>query len=206
MISLLSRRLLRVFSSTTVQKYEFLRCSAFFIFQLSYMYMTSGKTIDLIIWTSVSKVISFLFNTLSQFVKTFLPRSSLLISWLQSPSAMSLEPKKRKSVIASTLALSICREVLALDVMILVVVVLILHFKKAFSLSSFTLNKRLYSSSSLSAIRVVSSIYMRLLIFPPAIFSPACNSSSLAFHMMCSAYKLNKQGDNYSHVKPLSQS
>ena len=115
---------------------------------------------------------------------------------------MIIEPKKRKSVIASTLSLSICHEVTALDAMILVVVVLILHFKKAFSLSSFTLNKRLYSSSSFSAIRVVSSIYMRLLIFPPAILSPACNSSSLAFHMMCSAYKLNKQGDNYSHVNP----
>ena len=70
-----------------------------------------------------------------------------------------------------------------------------MNFKPAFSLSSFTL-KRLFSSSSLSAIRVVSSAYLRLLIFLPAILIPACDSSSLAFHVMYSAYKLSKQGDN----------
>ena len=64
------------------------------------------------------------------------------------------------------------------------------------SLFSFTLIKRLFNSSSLSAIRVVSSAYLRLLVFLLAILIPACNSSSLAFCMMCSAYKLNKQGDN----------
>ena len=69
-----------------------------------------------------------------------------------------------------------------------------LRFKPAFSLSSFTLVKRLLSSSSLSAIRVVSSAYLRLLIFLPAILIPVCASSSLAFHMMYSAKKLNKQG------------
>ena len=67
---------------------------------------------------------------------------------------------------------------------------------ETFSLSFFTLIKRLFSSSSLSAIRVMSSAYLRLLIFLPAILNPACASSSLAFHMMYSAYKLNKQGDN----------
>ena len=71
-----------------------------------------------------------------------------------------------------------------------------LSFKPAFSLSSFTFIKRLFSSSSLSAIRVVSSAYMRLLIFLLAILIPACASSSPAFHMMYSAYKLNNQGDN----------
>ena len=71
-----------------------------------------------------------------------------------------------------------------------------LSFKPAFSLSSFTFIKRLFSSSSLSAIRVVSSAYLRLLIFPLAILIPACASSSSAFHMMYSAYKVNKQGDN----------
>ena len=70
-----------------------------------------------------------------------------------------------------------------------------LRFKPAFSLSSFTFFKRLFSSSLLSAIRVVSSAYLRLLIFFPAILIPAYASSSLAFHMMYSAYKLNKQGD-----------
>ena len=69
-------------------------------------------------------------------------------------------------------------------------------FRPAFSLSSFTLIKRLFSSSSLSAIRGVSYAYLRLLIFPPAILIPACDSSSPAFHMMYSAYKLNKQSDN----------
>ena len=71
-----------------------------------------------------------------------------------------------------------------------------LSFKPAFSLSSFTLIKSLFSSSSLSAIRMVSSAYLQLLIFLPAILIPACESSSLEFHMMYSAYKLNKQGDN----------
>ena len=73
---------------------------------------------------------------------------------------------------------------------------LILNFKPAFSLSSFTFVKRLFSSSSLSVIWVVFSVYMRLLIFLSTILIPACASSSLAFHMMYSAYKLNNQGDN----------
>ena len=71
-----------------------------------------------------------------------------------------------------------------------------LSFKPAFSLSSFTFIKRLFSFSSLSAIRVVSSAYLRLLIFLPAILIPACASSSLAFHMIYTANKLNKQGDS----------
>ena len=79
------------------------------------------------------------------------------------------------------------------DAMILVL--WMLSFKPAFSLSSFTFSKRLFSSS-LSAIRVVSSAYLRLLVFLPGILIPACASSSLAFHMMYFAYKLNKQDDN----------
>ena len=71
-----------------------------------------------------------------------------------------------------------------------------LSFKPAFSLSSFTFIKKLFSSSSLSAIRVVSSAYLRFSIFFLAILIPACALSSLAFYMMCSAYKLNKQDDN----------
>ena len=80
------------------------------------------------------------------------------------------------------------------DAMILVF--WMLSFKPTFSLSSFTFIKRLFSSSSLSAVRVVSSAYLRLLIFLLAILISACASSSLAFQMMYSAYKLNKQGDN----------
>ena len=76
---------------------------AFFMVQLSHPYMTVGKTIALTIWTFVGKVMSLLFNTLSRFVIAFLPRSkSLLILWLQSPSVVILEPKKIKSVTAST--------------------------------------------------------------------------------------------------------
>ena len=73
---------------------------------------------------------------------------------------------------------------------------LMFSFKSTFSLFSLTFIKRLFSSYSISAIRVVSSAYLRLLIFLPAILIPACASSSLAFHMMSSAYKLNKQGDD----------
>ena len=78
----------------------------------------------------------------------------------------------------------------------MILVFWMLNFKPAFSLSSFTFIKRLFSSSLLFAIRVVSSAHLRLLIFLPAIFIPACDSSSLAFRMMYSALKLNKQGDN----------
>ena len=87
-----------------------------------------------------------------------------------------------------------CHEVMGLDAVILVF--WMLTFKPTFSLSSFTFIKRLFSASSLPALRVVSSAYLRLLIFLPAILIPACASSSPVFLMMYSAYKLNKQGDN----------
>ena len=91
-------------------KASILWCSAFFTVQLSHPYMTTGKTIALTIWTFVSKMMSLLFNTLSRFVKAFLPRSKcLLISWLQSLSLVILEPKKIKSVTASTFSPSICQ-------------------------------------------------------------------------------------------------
>ena len=131
---------------------------------------------------------SLLFNMLSRFVITFLPRNKhLLISWVKSPSTVILEHKKIKSVTASTFPPSIYHEVLGPDSMILVF--WMLNFNPTFSLSSFTLIKRLFSFSSFSAIRVVSSAYLRLLIFLPAILIPACDSSSLAFHMM---YKLQE--------------
>ena len=116
--------------------------------------MTTGKTIALTRWTFVDKVMSLLFNMLSRLVITFLPRSKrLLISWLQSPSAVILEPKKIKSATVSTVSPSICHEVMGPDAMILVF--WMLSFKPTFSLSSFTFIKRIFSSSSLSAIRVV---------------------------------------------------
>ena len=92
-------------------KAPILRHSAFFIVQLLHPYMTTGKTIALTTWTFVGKVLSLLFNMLSTLVITFLPRNKrLLISWLQSPSAVILEPKKIKSVTVSTLSSSICHE------------------------------------------------------------------------------------------------
>ena len=95
------RRPLQHHSSKT----SILQCSAFFIVQLSHPYMTTGKTIALTRWTFVGKVISLLFNMLSKFVIAFLSRSKrLLISWLQSPSAVILEPKKIKSVTVSTVS------------------------------------------------------------------------------------------------------
>ena len=176
-------------------KASVLQCSAFFIVQLSHSYMTTGKTIALTRRTFVGKVMSLPSNMLSSLVITFLPRSKcLFISWLQSPSAVSLEPPKIKSDTVSTVSPSISHEVMGPDAMILVF--WMLSFKPTFSLSSFTFIKRFFSSSSLSAIRVVSSAYLRLLIFLPAILIPACASSSPAFLMMSSAYKLNKQGDN----------
>ena len=93
--------------------------SAFFMIQLSYPYMTTWKTRALTGWTFVGKVMSLLFNTLSQFVIVFLPRSKrLLISWLQSPSAVILEPMKIKSVTVSTFSPSMCHEVMGLGAMI----------------------------------------------------------------------------------------
>ena len=101
-------------------KASILQRSAFFIAQLSHAYMTTGKTIALTIGTFVGKVVSLLFNILSRFVIAFLPRSSLLlISCLQSPSAVILEPKKMKSVTVSIVSPSICHEVMGLDAMIL---------------------------------------------------------------------------------------
>jgi len=102
-------------------KASILQCSAFLMVQLSHPYMTTGKNIPLTICTLVSKVLSLLFNMLSRFVTAFPPRSKhLLISWLQSPSAVIFEPKKIKSVTVSIVSPSICHEVMGPDVMILV--------------------------------------------------------------------------------------
>ena len=91
-------------------KASIIRCSAFFIAQLLHPYMTIGKTIALTRWTFVGNVMSLLFNMLSMLVIAFLPRSKcLLISWLQSPSAMILEPKKIKSATVSIVSPSICQ-------------------------------------------------------------------------------------------------
>ena len=117
-ISLQSKGLSTVFSNTTVQKHQFFGTQFFLIVQLSHPYMTTGKTLALTRQTFVGKVMSLLFNMLSRLVIAFLPRSKhLLISWLQSPSAVILEPRKIKS---ATVSPCICREVMGLDAMILV--------------------------------------------------------------------------------------
>ena len=115
--------------------------SAFFIVQLSHPYMTTGKTITLTRRTFVGKVMCLIFNVLSRSVITFLPRRKcLLISWLQSPSAVILELKKMKSVTVSTVSHLTCHEVMGPDAMILVF--WMLNFKATFSLSSFKLSSR----------------------------------------------------------------
>ena len=103
-------------------------------------------------------------------------------------------PKKLKSLTVTIVSPFICHEVMGTDATILVFWMLI--FKQSFSPSSFTFIKRLFISTSLSAIRVVLSIYLRFLILLMAILIPACVSPSPAFHMMYPACKLNKQGDN----------
>ena len=121
------KRLLQQHSS----KASILRCSAFFMVHSYICRWLLGKTVALIRWTFVDKVMSLLFNMLSRFVIAFLPKSKrLLISWLQSPFAVILEPKKIKSVNVSPF---ICHEVMGLDTIILVF--WMLNFKPGFSLS-----------------------------------------------------------------------
>ena len=140
--------------------------------------MTIGKTIALTRQTSVGKVMFLLFNMLSRLVIAFLPRCKLGCShhlqWFWSPP-------KIKSDAVSTVCPSICHEVREQDAMIFVF--WILRFNPTFSLSSFTFIKKLFSSSSLSAIRVVSSAYLRLLMFLLAILISACISFRPAFLM-----------------------
>ena len=165
-------------------KESVLQCSAFFMVQLSHPYMTTGKTMALTRRTFVGQVMSQLFNMLSRLVIAFLFGSKcLLISWLQSPSAVILEPKKIKSLTVSIVSPSICHEVMGPDAMIFVF--WMSSFKPAFSFYSFTFIKRLFNSSSLSAIRVVSSAYLRLLIFLPAILIPAWIQHGILHDVLC---------------------
>ena len=138
-------------------KASILQHSAFYVLQFGHTCMTTGKTIALTIQTFVGKVMSLLFNMLSRLVMTFLPGSKhLLISWLQSPSTVILEPKEIKYLTVSIFSPFVCHEVLGPDAMILVFSVL--SIKPALSLSSFTFIKRLLSSSSLSPSNLHSSL------------------------------------------------
>ena len=131
--------------------------------------MTNSKTTALNEWTLVSRVMSLLFNRLTRFVLTFLTRGNhLLISWLQSPSAVISEPKKMmKSHYFYLFLFHLpCRNGARWHYLSVLFFFLIFTFKLALSCSSFILIKRLFISSSFFAIRVVSSAYLRLLMFP----------------------------------------
>ena len=131
-------------------KASILRCSAFFIVQLSHPYMTTRKTIALTRQTFVGKVMSLLFNMLSRLIITFLPRSiRLLLSWLQSPSVVILEPPKIK---LATVPSSICHEVMGLDAMILV------FWMLSFKPTLFTLLWREWRANSLEKTLMLGKI------------------------------------------------
>ena len=148
--------------------------------------MTTGKTISLTIWTFVSKVMSLLLKTLSRFIIAFLPRSKrLLMSWLQSPSTVILEPKKIVCHCFCCFPISLPwnDETRCHDLHFWM-----LSFNPAFSLSSVTYIKRLFSSSLFSAIKVVPSANFRLLIIIWKSWFQLVNWFSPAFHRMYSAY------------------
>jgi len=165
-------------------KASILQCSAFFMVQLSHVCMTTGKTIALSIWTFVGKVMPLLFNILSRFVIAFLLRNNhLLISscshhpqWFQNQEEEICHYFHFLPFYLPWNDETGCHD------LSFIYLFLILRFKPAFSLSSFTLIKRFFSSSLLSAMSVVSSLYLRLLIFLPAILIPACKSSSPGYH------------------------
>jgi len=188
LISWQSKGLSRVFSSTTIWNHQFFDAQPC-LWSNSHICITTGKTLAWTIQTFVSKLMSLLFNMLSRFIIAFLPR-------LQSISAVILQPKKIKPVTASTFSPSICHEIMGLDAMILVFWCWV---SSQFFHSPFLPLSRgsLVPSSSLSAIRVVSSTYLRLFIFLLVILILAYDSFSPAFLMMYSAYKLNKQSDNF---------
>ena len=157
--------------------------------QLSHLCMNTGKTVALTIKTFTSKVTSLLFNILSRFVIVFLPRSKcLLISWLQSPSTVILEPKNRKSFSVFTFPPCICHGVTEPNAMILAF--WMLSFKQTFH--SPLLPSSRFSLFLLHFMPIEWYAYLRLFIFLPAILTPACDSCRLAFHIIYSAYKLIK--------------
>ena len=163
--------------------------------------MTTGKTIALTIQTFVSKVMSLLFKMMSRLVIAFLPRSKCL-NFVAAVTISSDFGAQENKVCHCFVSPSICHEVMGLDAMIFGF--WILSFKLAFPLSYFTFIQWLYSSSSLSAITEVSSASLRILIFLLAILIPACASSSPAFCMMYSAYKLISRVTIYSLIILLS--
>ena len=142
-------------------KASILRHSGFFIVQLSHPYVTTGKTIALSRWNTFGKVMSLLFSMLSRFVIAFLLRSKCL-NFMAAVTICSDFEVQESKVFVSIVSPSICHEVMGLDAMIFI----FWMFKVSFFTLLFHFIKRLFSSSSLSAISVVSSAYLRLLTFP----------------------------------------
>ena len=155
-------------------KASILRRSAFFTVQLSHPYLTTGKTIALTRWTFVGKVRSLLLSMLSRLVITFLPRSKCLNFMAAVTICSDFGAQGNKACQFPFFSPTIWHELMGPDAMILVF--WMLNCKPTFSLSSFTFINRLFSSSSLSAMRVVSSAYLRLLTFLSAILILACAS------------------------------
>ena len=153
-LSLQSKGLSRVFFNTMIHKHKFFGAQLS-LYSNFHIYTWLLKKPAWFSWIFLSKVISFLFNMLSTFAIAFLPRSKhLLISWLQSPSAVILVPQKIKSLSISVISPTICHEVIGPDAMIFIL--WILNFKPPLKHSSFIFIKRLFSSSSFSAIRMAS--------------------------------------------------
>ena len=196
LISLLPKGLARVYSRTTVRSINSLVLSLLYVPILTsihdYWKNDSFDYMDLCQWSGISA-----FNTLSGFIIAFLPRSRcLLISWLQSPCTVILEPRKIKSVTVSIVSQSICHEVMGPDAMILVLFFFLVSCNQLFHSPLSP-----YSRVSLVPLRFLPKGWCHLYIWGYWYFSwqswiPACASSSLALLTMYSAYKLNKQGDN----------
>ena len=148
----------------------------------SHQYMTTGKTISLTRRTFVHKVMSLLFSMLSEFVIAFLPRNKNLNFMAAITICSDFGAQENKVCHCFHCSPSICHEVIERDAMVFGF--WMLSFKPAFSLSSFTFIKRLFSSSSLSALRMVLSAYLKLLIFLLGILIPACASPNPAFLMV----------------------
>ena len=165
---------------------------AFFTVQFSQPYMTTGKTVALIIWTFCRQSNVFAFQHTVQVCHRLPTKQELSSDFMATVTVRSdFGVQEEKSVTTFTFFPSICCAVIGPDAMTLVF--LTVSLKLALSLS-FTLIKRLFCSSSLSAIRMILSTYLRLLMFLLPILISACNSSSPAFLMMCLVYRLNKQG------------
>ena len=162
-ISLQSKGLSGVFSRTTITKHQFFSIQLFFSVQLSHPYTSTGKTRALTIMTFVGKVMSLLFNTVSLLVRAVLPRGRRLHFIAAATVCSDCGAPENSLSLFPCVSASVCHEVMGPDAVILAF--WMLSFKLGFPLSSFTLIKRLYSSSSLSAIGVVSFAYLRLLIF-----------------------------------------